>query len=184
VILLVAATDRELAQLPDARTLACGLGPVDAALATRAALTAGEIRAVLHVGIAGARRGSGVPLLAAVIGSESVYSDHRLRSLPPPSLVPDAGMLAAARRALPDALVRPIATSGHVGGGGDADVEAMEGYGVLRAAQDAGVPALEVRVVSNEVEEEDRDRWMFTEAFAALHVLLPGLVEEVVTCTS
>ncbi len=55
---------------------------------------------------------------------------------------------------------------------------------MLRAAQDAGVPALEVRVVSNEVEEQDRARWMFTEAFAALHALLPGLVEEVVTCTS
>jgi futalosine hydrolase len=184
VILLVAATDHELTQLPGARTLACGLGPVDAALATRTALADGDIRAVLHVGIAGARRETGVPLLAAVIGSESLYSDHRLRSLPPPTLVPDASLLAAARRALPDALVRPIATSGHVGGGRDADVEAMEGYGVLRAAQDAGVPALEVRVVSNEVEEVDRARWMFTEAFAALHALLPGLVEEVVTCTS
>jgi futalosine hydrolase len=184
VILLVAATDHELTQLAGVRTLACGLGPVDAALATRTALGEGDVHAVLHVGIAGARQGTGVPLLATVIGSESLYSDHRLRSLPPPALVPDPSLLAAARRALPDALVRPIATSGHVGGGGDADVEAMEGYGVLRAAQDAGVPALEVRVVSNEVEEADRDRWMFTEAFAALHALLPGLVEEVVTCTS
>ena len=60
----------------------------------------------------------------------------------------------------------------------------MEGYGVLLAAQDAGVPALEVRVVSNEVEEPDRGRWLFSEAIEALHELLPGLVEEVVACTS
>jgi hypothetical protein len=41
------------------------------------------------------------------------------------------------------------------------------------------VPALEVRVVSNEIEEQDRFRWMFTEAFEALHAVLPRLVEEV-----
>jgi futalosine hydrolase len=179
VILLVAATDRELMELPGVRTLACGLGPVDAALATRAALAEAPARAVLHVGIAGARAGAGVPLLSVVIGSESIYSDHHLREQPSPIALPDATLLAAAQRALPAALVRPIATSGLVGGGRDADVEAMEGYGVLRAAEDAGVPALEVRVVSNEVEEQDRTRWMFTEAFAALHAVLPRLVEEV-----
>jgi futalosine hydrolase len=95
----------------------------------------------------------------------------------------DRGLLEAAQRALPGALVRPIATSGLVGGGRDAGVEAMEGYGVLRAAADAGVPAIEVRVVSNEVEEQARARWMFSEALATLHAILPGLVEEVVTCT-
>jgi futalosine hydrolase len=184
VILLVAATEGELVQLPGTRALACGLGPVDAALATRAALLEADAQAVLHVGIAGARRGSGIPLLALVIGSESIYSDHRLRARPSPVATPDAALVAAACRALPEALVRPIATSGLVGGGRDAEVEAMEGYGVLRAAQDAGVPALEVRVVSNEVEEQDRANWMFTEAFEALHAMLPGLVEEVAACTS
>jgi futalosine hydrolase len=184
VILLVAATEGELVQLPGARSLACGLGPVDAALATRHALEDGELTAVLHVGIAGARRTSGIPLLSVVIGSVSIYSDHRLRSRPSPVARPDDRLVEAARRALPDALVRPIATSGLVGGGRDAEVEAMEGYGVLRAAESAGVPALEVRVISNEVEEEDRASWKFTEAFAALHALLPGLVEEVITCTS
>jgi nucleoside phosphorylase len=180
MILLVAATDRELVQLAGTRSLACGLGPVDAALATRAALAEMPMRAVLHVGIAGVRERAGVPLLSVVIGSASIYSDHRLRSQPSPVALPDPALLAAARRALPAALVQPIATSGLVGGGRDADVEAMEGYGVLRAAAEAGVPALEVRVVSNVVEEQDRARWMFTEAFGALHAVLPGLVEEVI----
>jgi nucleoside phosphorylase len=183
VILLVAATEGELTQLPGVRTLACGLGPVDAALATRGALASERARAVLHVGIAGARRAAAIPLLSVVIGSKSVYADHRLGSRPNPVALPDAALLAAVRRVLPAALVRPIATSGLVGGGRDADVEAMEGYGVLRAAQDAGVPAVEVRVVSNEVEERDRTRWMFTEALAELHTMLPRVVEEVVTCT-
>jgi nucleoside phosphorylase len=184
VILLVAATKEELAPLAGARSITSGLGPVDAALATQAALADGGIAAVLHVGIAGARREAGLSLLDVVIGSEAIYSDHRLRALPPPSERPDARLVEAARRACPDAHVLPIATSGLVGGGTDAGVEAMEGYGVLRAAARAGVPAVELRVVSNEVEETDRARWRFAEAFALLQSILPELVREVTTCVS
>ena len=50
----------------------------------------------------------------------------------------------------------------------DAPVEAMEGFGVLRAAALAGVPALELRAVSNAVGEEDRARWDIAGALAAL----------------
>jgi futalosine hydrolase len=52
----------------------------------------------------------------------------------------------------------------------------MEGYGVLRAAQVAGVPAVEVRVISNEIEEQDRGRWQFEEAFARLGQVTRDLV--------
>jgi futalosine hydrolase len=184
VILLVAATNEELAPLLGTRAITSGLGPVDAALATQAALADGEPQAVLHVGIAGARRGSGLALLDVVIGSVSIYSDHRLRTLPPPVERADTRLVDAARRAQPNAHVLPIATSGHVGGGSGADVEAMEGYGVLRAASRAGIPAVEVRVLSNEVEEDDRTQWRFAEAFAVLQSILPDLVREVTTCVS
>ena len=184
MILLVAATNEELVSLPGTRAITSGLGPVDAALATQAALADSRAKAVLHVGIAGARRASGLFLLDVVVGSESRYSDHRLRTLPPPVERPDPGLVEAVRRAQPNAHVLPIATSGHVGGGTGADVEAMEGYGVLRAAARAGVPAVEVRVVSNEVEEEDRSQWRFAEAFALLQSILPDLVREVTTCVS
>ena len=113
-----------------------------------------------------------------MIGSRSIYSDHRLRSQPSPVVLPDHDLLEAAQRALPGALVRRIATSGLVGGGRDAGVEAMEGFGVLRAAADAGVPAIEVRVVSNEVEEQDRARWRFAEAFALLQSMAHGLTPD------
>jgi futalosine hydrolase len=184
VILLVAATNEELAPLDGVRAITSGLGPVDAALATLGGLADGLPRAVLHVGIAGVRRRAQLPLLEIVVGSEAIYSDHRLRTLPPPVEWPDDGLVAAARRACPGAHVLPIATSGRVGGGEGADVEAMEGYGVLRAAARAGVPAVEVRVISNEVEEEDRARWRFAEAFSLLQSILPDLVREVRTCTS
>jgi hypothetical protein len=38
------------------------------------------------------------------------------------------------------------------------------------------VPAAEVRVVSNEIDEPDRARWRFDDAFAALAEALPRLV--------
>jgi futalosine hydrolase len=54
----------------------------------------------------------------------------------------------------------------------------MEGFAVLRAAELAGVPALELRTVSNLVDERDRSRWRFDDAFAALETALRRLVAE------
>jgi futalosine hydrolase len=72
--------------------------------------------------------------------------------------------------------VVPIATSGRVGGGFGCEVEAMEGFGVLRAAELAGVPALEVRVISNPVHDADRGRWKITDELAVLSETVPRLV--------
>ena len=58
-------------------------------------------------------------------------------------------------------------------------VEAMEGFGVLRAAMLAGVPALEVRAISNEIGEPDRERWRIDEAIDVLVAALPDLLEAV-----
>ena len=57
----------------------------------------------------------------------------------------------------------------------------MEGFAVLRACELARVPAVEVRAIANEIEEEDRGRWRFDEAFAALAQALPALVD---SCTA
>jgi futalosine hydrolase len=172
VLLVVAATERELSFVSGADTLCCGIGPVEAAARTAPALTERSPRALLHVGIAGAR---GIEPPALVLGSESVYEDAR-GPLVPSRLEPDAALLGAARRALPDALVLPIGTSAHVGGTSMCDVEAMEGFAVLRAAQLAGVPALELRAVSNAIEEQDRGAWRFDDALAALAEALPRLI--------
>jgi futalosine hydrolase len=53
----------------------------------------------------------------------------------------------------------------------------MEGFGVLRAAELAGVPAVEVRAISNLVAERDRARWRFDESLAALTAAVPPLLE-------
>jgi nucleoside phosphorylase len=175
-VILVAATSLEVAALDGAETLVCGVGPVEAAAATARRL-AGTPRpnGILHVGIAGARELEPGTL---VIGSEAIYCDLSAetievvdRAAPAPSL------LEAARAALPDAVVLPIGTAAHVGGAGThTEVEAMEGFAVLRAAALAGVPALEIRAVSNRYSDARAD-WRIAEALESLARAVPRLLE-------
>ncbi|HZQ03227.1 MAG TPA: hypothetical protein VFA88_04315 [Gaiellaceae bacterium] len=177
-MLVVAATQRELELVHGTETLCCGIGPVEAALATARRLAA-EPRpgAILQIGIAGAE---GLDPAALVLGSESIYCDivDPSSRLPRVERVePDAALLAAAADALPEAHVLPIATAGRVGGGNGWGVEAMEGFGVLRAAVLAGVPAVELRAISNAPGEADRARWRVDDALAALRDAVRRLLE-------
>jgi futalosine hydrolase len=176
-VLVVAATEDELDFVDGVETLCCGIGPVEAALATARRLTARKPDAVVNIGIAGA---TDLEPTSLVLGSESIYCDV----IDPASRLPrvhraepDADLLAAARAALPEAHVLPIATSARVGGGSSYRVEAMEGFGVLRAAALAGVPAIELRAISNPPGESDRNRWRIAEAGEALRVAVPQLLE-------
>ena len=54
----------------------------------------------------------------------------------------------------------------------------MEGFSVLRAAELAGVPALEVRTVSNRPEDADRSLWRIGDALVRLGEIVPLLVDE------
>ena len=130
---------------------------------------------MLHVGVAGARTFAGPEL---VIGSEALYCDANDAKWIALRAEPDARLLEAARRVLPDARVEPIGTSARLDGSAGCDVEAMEGYAVLRAAALAGVPALEVRVISNAILEEDRSRWRLDDAKRLLAAAVPKLRAE------
>jgi len=176
VLLVIAATEKELAGAAGAMTLVCGIGPHAAYTATEDAVAEGGATAVLQVGIAGARRAAGIPLLATVIGTQAIDCDGDSEPI-----APAARLLAAAKRALPDALALPIGTSAHIGGTADVDVEAMEGHAVLSACLDEGVPALELRVVSNAIEENDRELWLFEEAFAELARVTALVIAEIGT---
>ncbi|BAH40573.1 MAG TPA: hypothetical protein DGD08_04225 [Gemmatimonas aurantiaca] len=185
-ILVVAATARELAPPDDWRSLQCGVGPVEAAIATTLAIAHERPGAILHVGIAGARRAAGIAPGALVIGSESRYVDLGVPAEWAPNTIPaSVRLLAGVHRLFPHARVTAIGTSGRVGGtqgavaGEPCDVEAMEGFGVARAAQQAGVPIIEVRAVCNEIEEQDRARWHFDLAFQTITDATPLLVAAV-----
>lgn len=186
MLLVAAATQRELAGAGDAATLVCGVGPVEAALHTASELARARPAAILLVGVAGGRT---FDRPAFVVGSEAVYcdaDDPRWIELRVPAA---SSLLETARRALPDARVEPIGTSARVGGSQDdgrrdgrpqgCEVEAMEGYAVLRAASLAGVPALEVRVLANAIGEADRANWRLDQALDSLAERLPALIEAV-----
>jgi futalosine hydrolase len=171
-MLVIAATERELEGVDDG--IACGVGPVDAAAATARVLAERRPLGVLHVGLAGAH-GFGGPEL--VVGSEAVYCDTDSR-LVARIARPDARLVETVRRVLPHARVCPIGTSARVGGTSGCDVEAMEGFAVLRACELVGVPAVEVRAVSNDIAERDRGSWRFEDALALLRGALPSLLQE------
>lgn len=186
-ILVVAATERELAAPAGWRTLTCGVGPVEAAAATAAAVAAEAPALILHVGIAGARRAKALAPGTIVLGTSAVYCDLGVDARWAPATVEATPrLLERAARLLPEAPRLAIGTTARVDGsrgsragdGGPVDVEAMEGFAVLRAAQLAGVPALEVRAISNDIEEADRAQWHFDAAFAAITAVTPRLVEE------
>jgi len=176
-LLIVAATELELRVVGDlAPTLCCGIGPIEAAVQTAAALAGDPPAAVLHVGVAGARADAGIAVGRLVLGSEAVYEDIAgdLAARMPriERALPDEALLSAASAALPDAVLSAIGTTARVGAGRVCPVEAMEGFAVLRAADIAGVPALELRAISNLV-EDDRVAWRLEEALEALALALP-----------
>jgi futalosine hydrolase len=183
MVLVVAATEMELRGArtrSDCETLVCGVGPVDAscAVAERLAMEP-PVSAVLHIGIAGVRESAGIPVCSFVVGSSSVYCDSRSR-LVIRELDADPQLVRAVMEALPEARSAVIGTSADVGGSHSCDVEAMEGFGVLRAAQRVGIPAVEVRCISNEIEQEDRARWDIAGALEALEHALPVLANALI----
>ena len=113
-----------------AETLCCGIGPVEAALATARALAVRaperrpphRDRRRPHARPGHARRSAPRP-------STATSTTRRARSRSSSGRRPDPALLAAATAALPHAAVLPIATSARVGGGrACAEVEAMEGF--------------------------------------------------------
>ena len=179
VLLLVAATDRELCGHDG---LVCGVGPVEAAAATARTLALHRFDAVLHVGLAGGRD---VAIGSVVVGTEAVYRELSAEWPVVDRVTADAGLVERVRAALPDAAAAPIHTSAAVGASSGIMspgplIEGMEGFGVLRAAERAGVPGVEVRVVSNEIGEEDRSRWQLGAALDALEDALPRIVRALV----
>ena len=74
-------------------------------------------------------------------------------------------------------LIAPVVTADQLRGGCELVLvsckaydlaEAMEAFAVLRACALAGVPAVELRAVSNAIDEPDRAKWRFDDALAAL----------------
>nr|WP_246363329.1 futalosine hydrolase [Deinococcus budaensis] len=204
--MIVVATAGEAARLTDlpARVVVSGVGPVAAALATARALASERFDLAVSAGIGGAYPGSGLRpgdlavsgrIVQADLGAQDGEGFLGLEALGL-SILPDAPHAgdfgvwsdAAALAARVGARCGPLLTLSTVTGTSaqaqalaarfpGALTEGMEGAGVAHAALLAGVPALELRGVSNPVGPRDRAGWRIPEALAATRRGLEGLLE-------
>jgi futalosine hydrolase len=194
VILVTSAVGKELAFFrpqPHVEMLVTGVGPVEAACAVSRALAQGPYDLVVNAGIAGAFQG------VAEIGEGVVVSEDFLQldietgvqiALPEGAHIIDR---ASSDLTLVDRLVelgfksvrgitvpRVTATDStaadlaNLGAG----VETMEGFAVLRAAEIAGVPAVQVRGISNIVCDRARSRWNFEAGARGAETILEALL--------
>ncbi|CAN5287917.1 futalosine hydrolase [soil metagenome] len=158
----------------------CGIGPVEAAAATARAIALDHPDLVLHIGVAGGRR---IVPGSIVIGTEAVYCDLSAQIPVVSSVEPDAALVELVQRALPEAIGVAIGTSAVVDGPCGVQpnirVEGMEGFAVLRACELAGVPAVEIRAISNQMGEGDRESWQIRRGLEALADVIPRLMDAV-----
>ena len=194
MILIACAVAKELAFLaprPHVEILVTGVGPVEAAANVSRALAQSRYDLVVSAGIAGAFND------AAAIGDGVVVSEEHLEldldtgvplALPDGLAVVDRcassldlvdklaelGFAAVrgvtvARVTASDATAQRLASAG-------AQIETMEGFAVLRAAEIAGVPAVEIRGISNRVGDRAKSGWSFPAGVAGLEHILTALL--------
>jgi futalosine hydrolase len=195
MILLVCAVAQEVDWLgPRAgvETLISGIGPVDAAVRTTRALAAQRYDVVVSCGIAGAFPGVAHVGDGVVVGEELYEMQQESGAplaLPSGSLiadrVPSDAQLIEAITALGFPLVRGItvahvtatdATAQRLRARG-AEIESMEGFAVLRAAQLANVPSIEVRGISNMVGDRSKNEWDFDAGIMGLRRVLNATLD-------
>ena len=177
-----------------------GIGKANAAGAAAHALPRGaEAGAVLSVGVAGALPGSGLRLGDVVAATASVFADEGIETpqgfrdcaamgFPlgtfPGSAVPLDGRLAEALALTADAL-GPVATVSTCSGTAalaeqvrrrtGAIAEAMEGAAVALVAARVGLPAGELRVISNTTGDRPTQVWDLRRALVVLNTVIGRL---------
>ena len=189
---------------PEVRVVVAGIGRTNAAAATAEALaearaTGAPFAAVISTGIAGALPGSNLALGTVIVADACIYAeegialpegqgDMRVLGFPlgdfEGNRVPVDGALLVAFRALgPACEIATVATCSGTDAAAlsvrtrtGAMAEAMEGAAVVHAARRVGVPAIEIRSISNTTGDRATQRWDIAAAFAALQGVGDALV--------
>lgn len=194
-LLVVTAVEREAEAcyaMDNTLVVAGGIGRTNAAMTTtRALLQAGPFDAVVSMGVAGALPGSNLELGACVLGTRAHYVEEGLvcetgfggMDALGFSLGPFAGNDVEANPELlaalePLGVPGPIATVATCSGTNEAAAsvakrsaaiaEAMEGAAVLHVAAAFGIPAIELRTISNTTGDRSQQRWDIEMALDAL----------------
>lgn len=174
-------------------SLVTGVGMVETTLKLTAFLErqATDIRAVLNVGVGGAytHRKNGAKLLEICLAEQEVFGDFGVcfpdciepldkHLVHRSSYILDQSLLDMAEGRLREYGFRPkrgkfvtvCGVSGSESRGNmlgichDGFCETMEGAAVARVCEEYSLPLLEIRVVSNYVEDRDVSRWKLSEA--------------------
>lgn len=202
MILLACAVESELRfwkRRAGVETIATGVGPVEAAAAIATALAGGRYELLVSAGIAGvfgdaAQIGDGVvvateTMTIALEGGEPIalpngertieetHSDPALvRSLQTAGFAALRGVTVASVTST-DASAKALAARG-------AQVETMEGFAALRAAERAGVAAIEIRGISNRCGERARSGWDFAAGISGLERIAAVFFERCAAMTA
>ncbi len=189
---------------PEVHVVVAGIGRTNAAAATAEALAdaraaGAPFAAVISTGIAGALPGSNLALGTVIVADACIYAeegialpegqgDMRVLGFPlgdfEGNRVPVDGALLLAFRALgPACAIATVATCSGTDAAAlsvrtrtGAMAEAMEGAAVVHAARRVGVPALEIRSISNTTGDRATQQWDIAAAFAALQRVGDALV--------
>ena len=189
---------------PEVRVVVAGIGRTNAAAATAEALAEARaagapFAAVISTGIAGALPGSNLAIGTVLVSDACIYAEEGIalpegqgdmRALGFPlgdfegNRVPVDGALLVAFRALgPACEIATVATCSGTDAAAlsvrtrtGAMAEAMEGAAVVHAARRVGVPAIEIRSISNTTGDRATQRWDISAAFAALQRVGDALV--------
>ena len=177
--------------------LVTGVGPVNAAHAATLFLAREGARRMVNCGVAGAYPGSGLRMGEVACAASDTFGDLGagspdgfldMRALGMPVLAGDAPLFNAIpaslfphERRVPfvtvstctgtDAMAHELAT--RTGGA----VESMEGAAILQVGALMGVPAGEIRAISNAVGDRDRAAWKLREAAEAAQTALLDWIE-------
>ncbi len=185
-----------LAPRADVDVVAVGVGPVEAAAGAARALAQRPYDAVVNAGIGGGFRDR-CTVGDAVVCSRDDYAELGLEdgtAFPLPGdaellrhVESDPSLMQPFLAGLVPVIVGRGVTSATVTSTTAralvlahrfrADVESMEGFAVLRAAQTVGVPAVEIRGVSNVVGERESSGWDFRAGAAAAVATLDALLD-------
>ncbi len=193
MILLTSAVERELAfwrTRADVTRLVTGVGPVEAACRVSAALAQGHYSLVVNAGIAGTLDDAVAIGEATIVGVEhfelALESGAAIELPDGEAIVADAfsdPALVARLQADGFPVVRGITVSRVTASAQTArryaqlgaQVESMEGFAVLRAAQLAGVPAIELRAISNRCGAPEHADWNFPAGFSGVQRIVEAL---------
>jgi futalosine hydrolase len=195
MILLACAVDAELSFWKDREgvdKLTIGIGPVEAAAAVATALANRDYRFVVNAGLGGTLSGAAKIGDGVIVGEDTM--DLGLETGEPISLPSGERVVDRARSeitiverlhargfaVLNGVTVSSVTATGETASrlaGRGAQVESMEGFAVLRAAERAGVRAIEVRGISNRCGARQGSGWDFAAGAAGLQRVVEALFD-------